>query len=146
MEVVVDASVAVKWFVRDAGSERAIAILDDVGLDLVAPDLFDLEVRNGLLKQSRLGALNDALLDRALTELDAVMPRLVSSQPLLRLATDLARRAAHPLYDCLYLALAERLDTTLVTADAAFVARCHQRLADDPITGRLRDLSTPGLP
>ena len=40
---------------------------------------------------------------------------------------DLARRLDHPLYDCVYLALAEREEATLVTADQRLRRRLSAR-------------------
>ena len=41
-------------------------------------------------------------------------------------ALELSLKLNHPLQDCLYLALAERLDATLVTADERFVAKTRE--------------------
>ena len=40
---------------------------------------------------------------------------------------ELALHLAHPLADCLYLALAERLGVALITADRAFARRAARR-------------------
>jgi predicted nucleic acid-binding protein len=42
-------------------------------------------------------------------------------------ASELALQLAHPLADCLYLALAERLGVALITADRAFARRAAPR-------------------
>jgi predicted nucleic acid-binding protein len=42
-------------------------------------------------------------------------------------ASELALRLAHPLPDCLYLAVAERLGVVLITADRAFARRAARR-------------------
>jgi predicted nucleic acid-binding protein len=47
-------------------------------------------------------------------------PELRPSAPLAVRAFHLAERLDHPIYDCVYLALAEALDTALVTADGRF--------------------------
>ena len=59
-------------------------------------------------------------------------------------AVGIARRLRHPIYDCLYLALAERWDTVFVTADLKFVTLCRAGLVDDPIVERLRTHDTFG--
>jgi predicted nucleic acid-binding protein len=135
--VVVDASVAVKWYVNEVGSEQAIALLDEDDLLFLAPDIFLAEVVNALLRQRREGQLDDQALDKALSDIHFSAPELVSTNRLMGRAAGLARALAHPIYDCLYLALAERWDTVLVTADGEFVSRCRQRLTDDLITERL---------
>ena len=136
--VVLDASVAVKWYVDETDSESAVALLDVDDLIFLAPDIFLAEVVNALLRQSRAGQLTEGALDRALRDLSFSAPELIASTRLMDRAVAVARALGHPVYDCLYLALAERWETVLITADAEFVGRCRSRLADDPITSRLR--------
>lgn len=135
-----------KWFVREAGTDDALRLLGDESTVLLAPDLFRAEVVNALLKQHRKGALTDDLLDKALVELKGVSPQLVSAEPVMERAIGVARRLGHPIYDCLYLALAERWGTILVTADLRFVTACRAKLVDDPVVERLRPLDTLGGP
>lgn len=142
--LVVDACVAVKWLVREADTEKAVGLLEDVSNSFIAPDIFRLEVVNAVLKQNRLGHLADNLLDRALLELDGVMPELVVSSDIMPLAISIARRVRHPIYDCLYLSLAEHRDATLITADQKFAIICRDRLRGDPIRERLRVLRDYG--
>lgn len=137
---VVDASVAVKWYVEETESERALALLDNNDLVFLAPDIFLAEVTNALLRQRRAGQLTDEALDKALNDVSNSVPQLTASSRLLDRAVEVARLLAHPIYDCLYLALAERWDTVLVTADIEFVDRCRRRL-NDPIASRLRLLN-----
>ena len=54
--MLVDASVALKWFVPEADSETAVALLTDNQLS--APDLILVEVGNALWKAFRRGALD----------------------------------------------------------------------------------------
>ena len=136
--VVVDASVAVKWYVDETGSDLALSLLDRDDLLLLAPDIFLAEIVNALLRQSRAGQLTAEAFDTALGDLSLTAPQLIASARLLERAVAIARRLAHPVYDCLYLALAERWETVFVTADVEFVTRCRRQLADDPITNRLR--------
>lgn len=136
--LVVDASVAIKWYVREAGSEKAVRLLADERLGFVAPDIFYPEVVNALLRQAREGQLSDEALEAALADMRKTLPRLVRSSDLIDRAARFARILAHPIYDCLYLALAEASGTVLLTADAEFVSRCRKRLKDEPATARLR--------
>ena len=54
----------------------------------------------------------------------------------MRAAADLAMRLGHPLKDCIYLVLADRLGCTVVTADARF----RDRVADPARVELLADL------
>jgi predicted nucleic acid-binding protein len=133
---VVDASVAVKWYVREAGSESALRLLAPEAFELLAPDLS--EVANALLRQEREGQLSAEALDAALADLRRTRPRLVPASEVMDRAAILARALPHPIYDCLYLALADATDALLVTADGEFVSRCRKRLKHEPATARLR--------
>lgn len=64
---------------------------------------------------------------RHLEELPNFFERLYPSQPLAEAALLLSYRLRHPIYDCLYLALAEREDTRLVTADQEFAAVAYAK-------------------
>jgi predicted nucleic acid-binding protein len=58
MTVVVDASVAVKWFINENGRERALRVLDTT--DRHAPDLIVAEVGNVTWKKTILGEITQA--------------------------------------------------------------------------------------
>lgn len=142
--IVVDACVAVKWIVRETDSADAFRLLEDFSNSFIAPDIFRLEVVNAVLKQNRLGHLADDLVDRALLELDGVMPEFVASGDIVPLAISIARRVRHPTYDCLYLSLAEHRNATLITADEKFAVICRDRMMGDPIRDRLQVLRDYG--
>lgn len=59
MSLVVDASVALKWFLADeTGADRALAIIRDE-MALAAPDLLVAEVCNAAWRLARLGRISD---------------------------------------------------------------------------------------
>ena len=138
--IVLDASVAVKWYVHEHDRELALGLLEAESLLFIAPDILLPEVVNALLRQNRAGKFADELLDLALADLDLTCPELVPSKALIKVATEVARTLGHPIYDCLYLALAQRWDTVLVTADEDFVSLCRRRLADESLVARLKSL------
>ena len=127
MPLVVDASVAVKWLVKEEGSDRAEALKSE---NLHAPSLIRIEVANVLRTLATSGRLEDA---EALQALDLVLDAPVRlyepTDALMRGALAFALRLKHPIYDCLYLALAVDLGTRLVTADRRF-HRATEGLAD----------------
>ncbi|MDO8963421.1 MAG: PIN domain-containing protein [Coriobacteriia bacterium] len=117
--VVVDSSVAFKWFAaeREAGVARAGALLqahlDEVAA-IHAPDHLRLEVLNAL----RCRGFDGPALDRASAELDGF--RLTWHRIDAALATSaatIASRHALTLYDAAFAALALELDAELLTAD-----------------------------
>ena len=136
---VVDASVIVKWYVPEPGSETAAAVMRS-GATLLAPDLVVAEVGNVLWKKVRRGELEteDAtdLADRMAVGLPAA---LRSSQPLLRDAVELATAYDRTVYDALYIVLAVREGATLLTADDRLI----RALRDTPLEPFVRHFADP---
>jgi predicted nucleic acid-binding protein len=113
---VVDASVAVKWILPESGSSAAAA-LRELNDDLSAPSLIAVEVGNALWKAVRRGSVTRS---EALEGFAAALISLQSLIPIEELrvrALTLAIELRHPIYDCFYLALAQRENALLVTAD-----------------------------
>ena len=125
---VVDASVAVKWVVPESGSDRARLLAQ---AKLEAPDLLFVECANILWKKVRLGHLTRREAADCLRLLLAMPVALVASRELLDSALRLSLELDHPVYDCLYLALALQRRFPLVTADEklAKAARKQRSLA-----------------
>ena len=140
MNLVIDASVAIKWFAPELLSREAERLLDG-GDALFAPDLLLVECGNIIWKKVRLGELARSDGDVALGALRSGPIDFVGTKPLVERALQLAHDIDHPLYDCLYLAAAEAVDATVVTADRRFYARCSASimhsligwLADQPL-------------
>jgi predicted nucleic acid-binding protein len=114
---VVDSSVAVKWYVPETHSDSAALILDE-GNELHAPDLLPAEFGNALWKKSRRGELSGSEVRSIVEAFPAVPLQMYSSLRLLEAAIEIALQTARTVYDCLYVALAVALNSTLVTADA----------------------------
>lgn len=117
--MIIDASVAFKWIVSEPDSEAAMAWIERT--DLVAPALVHAEVGNALWKRIRKGELSDP--DGAAEQLLNLerLVRTIDETPMMPRALDLAVRLDHPVYDCVYLAMAEALDDQLLTADRRFL-------------------------
>ena len=114
--VVVDASLAVKWFVREPGSEAAAALLAGQRA-LVAPDIMPLEVASALWKKVQREDVEAGDVAPALTRLLGLDIVLSPTVDLLQPAVRMALEIAHPVYDCLYLALALERGAPLASAD-----------------------------
>lgn len=121
MTLVVDASVAVKWVLGEPDSPGALTLRDEGGL--IAPSLIAAEVGNALWKAARRDriARQDALdsLRAILLAFDALIPL----EDLRLRALELSLELDHPIYDCFYLALAERERVPLVCADGGLRAK-----------------------
>lgn len=123
--IVVDASLAAKWFLAEVDSDEAQRFFQSRRAALHGPDVLMVEVARALVTASNTRRMTSAearsaievwleLLEDAVVTLHRVEPRH------LRRATRLALDLGHPLPDCLYLALAIELDCEFVTCDAKF--------------------------
>ena len=122
MSLVIDASIACKWFIDEEDSPQAQHLFDGDQI-LLAPDLIVPEVCNAMWKKVRIGLFTSAQATDVMQELprffDELFPcHLLGARPLA-----IAASLDHPAYDCFYLALAERNDARLVTADARLLGR-----------------------
>ena len=119
MNLVIDASVAIKWFAPESLSREAERLLDG-GDALFAPDFLLVECDNIIWKKVRLGELARSDGDVDLGALRSGPIDFVGTRSLVERALQLAHDIDHPLYDCLDLAAAEAVDVTVVTADRRF--------------------------
>jgi predicted nucleic acid-binding protein len=94
------------------------------GEELAAPDLLIPQTLNAFWKLQRAGRSIPAL-SVLLSTLDHI--RIVPSRAHAARAAELADWLDHPVYDCLYLALAEAEGEVLLTADAAFERKTRVR-------------------
>jgi predicted nucleic acid-binding protein len=114
--VVVDASIACLWFANEP-DQRGAARLLDTEAALLAPDLMAAEAANAWWKKLRRGEMARADVEDAVTNLLALGITWTPSPRLLRPAVRLAVDLGHPVYDCLYLALAAAHPASLATVD-----------------------------
>lgn len=114
--VVVDASVAVKWFVPEQDWPIARRLLG-LGLAMVAPDILAVETLSALLRKHRRREVANSLPGLALGMLAALRVETVAHGPLLREATALSLQHRHPIYACFYLLVAQRRGLPLATFD-----------------------------
>ena len=125
---VVDASVAVKWLLPEEGAHAAALLLAS-GDGLMAPALIRVEVAAAIARKVRLKEIEaldgEAALALWLQSIADGVIMLVPDGVDLQRAWNIATTVNHPLQDCLYLALAERIGASLVTADDKFVAKAR---------------------
>lgn len=120
MTIVIDASVAVKWVLREPDSDAADALLDDP--DLMAPVIWLAEAANALWRRVRIGEIAADEATTRLSELRNAPVASVAIEPYLNQALRLATETRHSVYDCLYVALALSNRTHVVTADRRLVS------------------------
>ena len=118
MTWVVDASVALKWSLPEEDSDLARELLRKT---LIAPDWWLVEAGNGLWKSVGRREISAAEAVVLLADLNDVPVTSVDARTILGPAVMLGCELNHPVYDCLYLALAVERDIGLVTADSRFI-------------------------
>lgn len=118
MNLVIDSSVAIKWFVAEPLQAEAESLLVS-SHRRIAPDLLIPEFLNAIWKKTlreEIETEQARLISRRI-----VMPiyfeRFVDGATLHGRALELALEWNHPVYDCFYAACAEAIDATLVSAD-----------------------------
>jgi predicted nucleic acid-binding protein len=118
-QYVLDASIAIKWFIPEVYSDAARRLLASNHTFLV-PDFFFPEVGNVLWKRVRRSEDTAENARQILADLNAVPVEVYLSQPLMPLALDIALQTDRAVYDSLYLALAITQQCQMVTADEKF--------------------------
>ena len=122
MTLVVDASIALKWYLPESEAEAARQIL--VGDEtLVAPELVVAEVCNGSWLAYRRREISAAQQSQIAQDIVHIFDRLEGLVHHASRAAAIARELDHSVYDCFYLAVSEALDAPLVTADGRLLAR-----------------------
>lgn len=120
-DFVVDASVAVKWFV----AETDFLVADELSASnhrLFAPRLILTEVANALGRKAVAGLMSVAEACVYLRSLPHYLDDVLAVDELIEPLKN-ACALRHPIYDLIYLEAARRLDAQLVTADHRFTAK-----------------------
>ena len=121
MAYLVDASVAVKWFVTEQDTNAALALLES-GTALFTPAFMFEEASNVLRKKCKAGIITPSGARERLTQLPRYFQPM-TRQPDFVMAFDLSMQIDHPVYDCIYLRAALDNGMPLVTADKALARK-----------------------
>ena len=126
--LVVDASVAAKWFLEENLSAQARGLLS-AAEELLAPRIIIAELGNVLLKKVRLGEMQRASVDDALDVFDLFVTLRPDDRVFYR-AFAVALEHGRSFYDALYVALALQEGCRLVTADERLVNALRPSFGD----------------
>ncbi|MCX5955696.1 MAG: type II toxin-antitoxin system VapC family toxin [Cyanobacteria bacterium] len=113
---VLDASAAVRLILADPAAADLAERVGGAAL-VLAPELMLTELANTLWKLQRADRLNDLDPQELLAEARELVDRLEPDRHLQAEALALACHLNHPVYDCLYLALARREAASLISSD-----------------------------
>lgn len=122
MSLIIDASVAIKWFVKENLHEEALVLLQHND-HLQAPEFIVAELTNVVWKKRLRREITKG---QAQTIVSSIPNYVSVLYPILLdhdRALDLAVFLEHPAYDCLYLACAERVGGTVVSADRTLLRK-----------------------
>jgi predicted nucleic acid-binding protein len=114
--LVIDASVAIKWFLPEQYSINAIRLLD-AGHELTAPDLIFPECGNVLWKKWLRQEIESDVIPALLGDLCRMNIRIVPTFSLIAEASRIAVTFRRSFYDSIYLALAVACSGRMITAD-----------------------------
>ena len=118
--IAIDTSVGVKWLVEEPRSLAARKILGRAE-SLIAPDILTSEISNAVWKKVKADEISIDQGKAIVSNLTQFIDYFVPSSQLVERVFDLAVKFSHSVYDCLYLALAERESVILMTDDAKLV-------------------------
>lgn len=137
MSLIVDASVAIKWYVHEELHEEALSVLAQ-GRLIFAPDLIVAEVTNAAWKKVLRGQIKRTVAEQIGIRICSGVPMLYSCRTLNARALEIALLLEHPIYDCYYLACTELIGGQLITNDRRFYAA----VAGSDLAGRVTLLGT----
>lgn len=129
--MIVDASVAFKWLVREPDSDPAIAWIAG-GEPLSAPAIIIAETGHALTKRIRLGELQADGAREQFERLPGFLT-ILDDLPFAGRALELSIALHHSFYDCVYLAATEATGDRLLTADRVLATK----LASHPLAERI---------
>jgi predicted nucleic acid-binding protein len=137
---IVDASVGVKWFVRECEADREVALAlrqhhIEGATRMIVPELFLLEVPNAIKTGRKSTEEELAEVLTTLADLDVQVEQ--HTQRVLRKTNAVAWAYKLTWYDAVYVALAETLGFPFVTADEALL----RKMQGHSIVLRLTDLA-----
>ena len=125
---IVDASVVVKWFVPEIHSESARRLLS-LPHEYFAPDLLFAETANTICNKIRRGEIDAEPGQKLVADMGRIAVETIPCRLLAQDAHALANLTGRTVYNSMYLTLAVRLRTRLISADQKFV----NALVDHPV-------------
>jgi predicted nucleic acid-binding protein len=121
---VIDSSVAVKWELSETDSDKADALREDFrrGIhEFLSLDIFIVEAAHALTRAERQRRIPVGEARVSLSDILTTPPVFFPFHALMLRAVDISSKMRIGVYDCLYVALAEREQCEFITADTTLV-------------------------
>lgn len=137
--LVVDTSVAIKWYVSEEFRDEALTLFDAMAAGAIrgmAPNTIQPEFWNALWQKRRRSELSPEEARTIWSEFSEDPIALYKTEDLMPRSVEVAESGAI-IYDALFITLAEATDTTVVTADD----RLLEALKNTPFETRARHLA-----
>lgn len=119
--IVIDASVALKWYLADEEhSQKALGLLDKYisnELDMLAPSLLEYEVINGLVIAKKRGRIQEDKILMAIDGFISLELKLINLSFCYPKVIHYCKASNRSAYDASYLAMADKEKIPLITAD-----------------------------
>lgn len=124
--MILDASIVAKFLLPEENSSAVIRMISE-GTVQAAPNILEFEIYSLLCKHYRNGTLSEQTVrDAESIWIQYRIEGFITLYPeacYLTKAFELSCKLRHPLYDCCYLALAQRENCPLITADRQLYER-----------------------
>ncbi|HVC99021.1 MAG TPA: type II toxin-antitoxin system VapC family toxin [Pirellulales bacterium] len=124
MRYILDSSTALKWVLAEPDSSKALQLRDEFSRAvhyLLAPDIFQFEIGHALTRAERQKRILVGQASLFWADIMSTSPHLEPSGTLVPRALVLSSTFRIGLYDCLYLAVAEREQCKVLTGDQRLV-------------------------
>jgi predicted nucleic acid-binding protein len=120
MSVIFDACIVIKWFFDEEMSSEA-RLLGRSTDNTIAPSLILPEVSNAVWKRLSKSIVSTQEAQEICDTLPELFRELVRIEELQKRASEIMVALVHPIYDCIYLALAEREKLPLISVDQRLI-------------------------
>ncbi len=137
MKYVLDASVVIKWFVKEEDSEETIELLNEYNqgkCEIAVPDLLIYEVANVLRYNPKFSHTDTLGCIRSIHNLDLDVVELV--ELIVESALGISYERKISFYDALYIAVAKEIGYEFITADE----KLYGLVSDLPFVRLLKNL------
>jgi len=124
VNLVIDASVVIKFYVPEILSDRAQEVMSwvaDGKLVLLAPDLLYPETGNILWKKQRLHELTPDEVEEIVAAVTSLPIKIEHSRQIMPLSVSIALHSGITVYDAMYVSVARIYETRMITADRRLV-------------------------